>query len=216
MSHSTHAGFNCPPICSESGRALRAIVAALALPDRQSRAIVAALALPDRQSRVVGVASSRSATRCGSDTPVSQARGGIIPFDPSFATGVGHISCATCSTSVPPRRALLGVTSPACVPSDADGVGSILTWCASMSWFCVSTGPARLSPTLGVSHNPDPVAPVRGADGGRRYAIPDRIIPERGQVSENGAHWCGDDAPLCVACGTKQAWDVFHDDECGS
>ena len=39
MSHSTHVGFSEPPICSLSGRELRACVAWLALPLRQSRAV---------------------------------------------------------------------------------------------------------------------------------------------------------------------------------
>jgi hypothetical protein len=46
---------------------------------------------------------------------------------------------------------------------------------------------------------------VRGADGGSWDTIPDRIIPERGQVSENSSH-----------PETKQAWDVLHDDEARS
>lgn len=36
----------------------------------------------------------------------------------------------------------------------------------------------------GVGNNPDPVSPVRGTNGARRYAMPFRIIPDRGQVSE--------------------------------
>lgn len=39
--------------------------------------------------------------------------------------------------------------------------------------------------TVGVGKNPDSVAEVRGANGRRRYAIPLRIVPARGQVSEN-------------------------------
>ena len=39
MSHSTHVGFKLPPICSLNGLELRSIVAALALPLRQSRAV---------------------------------------------------------------------------------------------------------------------------------------------------------------------------------
>jgi hypothetical protein len=55
---------------------------------------------------------------------------------------------------------------------------------------------------VGVGNNPDPVPPVRGAEGGGWYTVPDSIIPERGKVSENGSH-----------PETKQAWDVLHDDE---
>jgi hypothetical protein len=47
-------------------------------------------------------------------------------------------------------------------------------------------GPAlRPSIALGVGNNPDAVASVRSANVGSWYAVPDRIIPERGQVSEN-------------------------------
>ena len=40
---------------------------------------------------------------------------------------------------------------------------------------------------VGVGHKPDAVAAVRGADGARWYAIPFRVIPERGQVPKNGS-----------------------------
>jgi len=40
----------------------------------------------------------------------------------------------------------------------------------------------------GVGNNPDAVSLVRGANGGRRYAIPLRVIPALGQVPENEAH----------------------------
>jgi len=58
---------------------------------------------------------------------------------------------------------------------------------------------------LAVGHDPDPVPPVRGADGGSWYTVPDSIIPERGKVSENSSK-----------PGTKETWHVFHDDELGS
>jgi hypothetical protein len=57
----------------------------------------------------------------------------------------------------------------------------------------------------GVGNNPEPVAPVRGANGGSGYAVPPRIIPERGQVSENVSK-----------SSTKESCDVFHDDVAGS
>jgi hypothetical protein len=58
---------------------------------------------------------------------------------------------------------------------------------------------------FGVGNNPDPISSVRGANGGSWDAIPRRIVPERGQASENVSH-----------PETKQAWDVLHDDETGS
>jgi hypothetical protein len=57
----------------------------------------------------------------------------------------------------------------------------------------------------GVGNNPDPVAAVRGADGGRRYAIPLRVIPARGQVSEYVSH-----------SANKEPWNVLHEHEPGS
>jgi len=46
---------------------------------------------------------------------------------------------------------------------------------------------------------------MTGAKGGSRYAVPDRIVPERGQVSENSS-----EAPTKEACG------VLHDRVTGS
>jgi hypothetical protein len=57
----------------------------------------------------------------------------------------------------------------------------------------------------GVGNNPDAVAPVRGADGRSGYAVPDSVIPERGQLSENSS-----------MPGTKEAWHVFHNCKAGS
>jgi hypothetical protein len=42
--------------------------------------------------------------------------------------------------------------------------------------------------SVGVGNNENSVTDARGADGCRRYAIPFRVIPARGQGSENGAH----------------------------
>jgi len=44
-----------------------------------------------------------------------------------------------------------------------------------------------------------------GTKDGKRYAVPFRIKPERGQLPENSVH-----------PETKQAWCVFHDCETGS
>lgn len=58
---------------------------------------------------------------------------------------------------------------------------------------------------FGVGHNPNSVAKLSGTSVGSRYAVPLSIIPERGQVSENGS-----ESP------SKQSCDVFHNDESGS
>ena len=41
--------------------------------------------------------------------------------------------------------------------------------------------------TLGVGQNPDSVSSVRGTNVGSWYAVPFRVIPDLGQVSENVA-----------------------------
>jgi len=51
------------------------------------------------------------------------------------------------------------------------------------SWLAFVVGVAINSPR----HDEHAIAKVRGADGRSWYAIPPRIIPERGQVSENGS-----------------------------
>lgn len=101
--------------------------------------------------------------------------------------------------------------------SDARGVGNIrrprppsplaqsvndTPACALL--FAVFLDPLALeSPAVGVgSNDPDSISTVRRANGSSRYAVPLRVIPERGQVSEN----------LAVP-STKQSCDVLHDDE---
>src|SRR4051812_8917921 len=61
------------------------------------------------------------------------------------------------------------------------------------------------SRAIGVGHDPDPVPPVRSANGCSRYAVPFRVIPDRGQVPENSLH-----------SSSKESWDVLHDDVAGS
>jgi hypothetical protein len=66
-------------------------------------------------------------------------------------------------------------------------------------------GASWLAIVVGVGSNPNAVSDVRGANVGRRYAVPFRIKPERGQVSE-----------YCFQPPIKQRSDVFHDDEARS
>jgi hypothetical protein len=65
------------------------------------------------------------------------------------------------------------------------------------------------SSAIGVGHNPDPITPVRGANGCSRYAVPLRVIPARGQVSEYAAHEAS-------SIRAKQPWYVLHEDDSGS
>src|SRR5574343_985646 len=97
------------------------------------------------------------------------------PAAPSLAVGVGHIRAATAQPS------LFGFFRPS--PLQVSAI-SFATFVA-----------------FGVGHDPDSVAAVRGTNGRSRYAMPFRIKPERGQVSENSAK-----SP------SKQSCDVFHDD----
>jgi hypothetical protein len=59
--------------------------------------------------------------------------------------------------------------------------------------------------TVGVAHKEDSVSLVRGTEGGSRYAVPLRVIPDLGQPSEYIAH-----------SGSKQPCGVLHDCESGS
>jgi hypothetical protein len=60
----------------------------------------------------------------------------------------------------------------------------------------------RLNPcAVGVGNDPDTISPMVGTKGGSWYAVPVRIIPDRGQVSENGSK-----------PSTKQSCDVLHDE----
>lgn len=59
------------------------------------------------------------------------------------------------------------------------------------------------------SNGEDPVTEVRGADGCCRYAIPDRVVPERGQVPENFS-------PDGSVVDSKDVRHVLHEDVAGS
>jgi hypothetical protein len=62
------------------------------------------------------------------------------------------------------------------------------------------------SPAVGVGiearENPDSLSSMRSANGGRSQHSPFRIVPERGQVSEDN-----------VESSTSESWGVFHEDE---
>jgi hypothetical protein len=58
-----------------------------------------------------------------------------------------------------------------------------------------------LSLTVGVGHNPDPLADVRCASMDCSEHTPSRIVPHRGQVAENSSETPG-----------SEHWAVFHED----
>ena len=62
---------------------------------------------------------------------------------------------------------------------------------------------------FGVGHKPNPVAQMWSADSCRWYAVPLRIIPDLGQVSENSTK----PSARSFAGATKKTSDVLHDDE---
>lgn len=59
------------------------------------------------------------------------------------------------------------------------------------------------------SNGNDPVTEVRGTEGSCRYAIPDSVIPERGQGSD-------DLSPHFPSVESKDVCHVLHDDEARS
>jgi hypothetical protein len=72
-----------------------------------------------------------------------------------FAVGVGHLKCP-----------------------DGDGF-------PRTTWSRSPLPPRSAIVAAGVGNKPDPVPPVRGTNGASRNAVPLRVIPARGQVSEN-------------------------------
>lgn len=64
---------------------------------------------------------------------------------------------------------------------------------------------------LGVGHKPNPVAQVWSTDSGRRYAVPFRVIPDLGQVSENST----EPSSGSFAGASKKTSDVLHKEEPG-
>jgi hypothetical protein len=132
-----------------------------------------------------------------------------------MAVGVGHIR--TAPVNVGQRRPSFCWYSFA-FHSTARGVGHIFATASNPTctflplWYAVAprqsvTCATDLPPfgTLGVGHQPEPVTSVRGANGGSGYAIPLRVIPARGQVSENSPE-----------SSSKESCDVLHDDVAGS
>lgn len=85
-------------------------------------------------------------------------------------------SCLTASVKEIPGWAFDAAVLrlPAALPSPAVGVGQSFR---SMPFLPPSD--------VGVGNNPDPVAAMRGAQVGSRYAVPLRVIPDRGQVTQD-------------------------------
>lgn len=137
-----------------------------------------------------------------------------VGYPISHSTHIGFsapdVSETTCDSinclPIDERRLTAGEDRfPLSLSSEADGVGQYLTAAGSPLRGSFAMLP-RFSASFarGVGQNPDPVASVRRTNGGSWYAVPLRIIPERGQVSENSSK-----------PSTKQSCDVLHDDKSG-
>jgi hypothetical protein len=110
--------------------------------------------------------------------------------DQREAVGVGHSTLAAIASMKEPLDPLRRNRSA------ISGVGAALTHASA----------------VGVGNQPDAIPDMRGVNGRSRYAMPLRVIPDRGQVSENAAKpkaW-----PVLGAI--KQVCDVLHDEEAGS
>jgi hypothetical protein len=128
------------------------------------------------------------------------------------AQGVGHIDRATSRSKFGNFAFAVFSVKFAAIALQLLGVGHIdgvLTCCAKLVpvIFGVIVPPRVPSEALGVVQlrvrdDPYAVASVRGTNGASWYAVPFRIIPERGQGSEN-----------CIHPSRKQRADVLHDNE---
>jgi hypothetical protein len=132
---------------------------------------------------------------------LSHPLGGLLTLA-SWAIGVGHIFTAVRKFSLP--CAVVAFPGPP-VASDEVGVGHMprdLTTVANPSPL-VGDAPLRLllPQTVGVGHNPDPLADVRCASVDCSEHTPSRMIPHRGQVSENSSETQG-----------SEHWAVLHKD----
>jgi hypothetical protein len=135
----------------------------------------------------------------------------------SLAQGVGQSRTAS-ARHIPLLRVRRSGVMLSQFCDDAVGVGHIWTAMVSgipipLPFFAVSFTRSRrasqvsgFSPSCatlasGVGHDPNAIPPVGSANGGSRNAVPLRVIPERGQVSEN-----------CSKPSPKKCCDVLHDD----
>jgi hypothetical protein len=127
----------------------------------------------------------------------------------SPAHGVGHIDRATSRSKFGNFAFAVFSVKFAAIALQERGVGHSLTAVPSPK-LCrpempfLSRSDAHASEAVGVGQDPNAIPAVRCAKVGSWYAMPFRIIPERGQGSEN----------VCKP-STKQCCDVFQDDVSG-
>lgn len=186
----THSGFSGPGCAarttSGSGRALRSIVSADALPDFQSRAVG------------VGQADADATAPFSVGLPRANFE---LPLPESAAMGVGHRAAVL--SGVPPCANFV-LRPPV---SFARGVGHGDRTAVARPSPLVGDAPARLwlPQTVGVGHTEDALSQVRSANVGCAKSRPDRTVPERGQAPEYN-----------VSPPNKESCDVLHDDVAGS
>ena len=154
-------------------------------------------------------ASSRSFDRAGSKYLLACGPLAV----PSLAVGVGHRPSSTArTTSLSGLAFVPNRFDAADFQSLADGVGqrrATLTWRLSNPGFRASSQSVALaclaSCALGVGHDEDPPAEMGRTHCCRWNACPFCVVPEIGQVAKDVSH-----------SGSKEPWDVFHEDVAGS
>src|SRR5690606_3621870 len=107
--------------------------------------------------------------RCVAYPRMLANRSPLPPRSPSVARGVGHFATAAMPRfELPPSGRRLRID-----PVLVRYMSAVLMRRSGMGSLAV-----------GVGNNPDPVSLVRGANGCSWYAVPLRVIPALGQVSE--------------------------------
>lgn len=133
-------------------------------------------------SSAIGVGRSR--TTVGSPGPFRSSCDGADRFRASFTVRVGSKLMTSAARYFP------------CVPASCDGVRRVVR--------------CSFSDARGVGSNgEDPVTEVRGTEGSSGNAIPDRVVPERGQVPDHRS-------PHVPSVDSKEIRDVLQQDEAGS
>jgi hypothetical protein len=142
-------------------------------------------------------------THVGFNAPPTSAFSGLVFL---LICDGGPLFDASCVVGVGQKRTACAKFNPKPLP----------VWCLPFAKVAAFTSArfssrrsrvqsSRVIITAGVGHNPDPLAEVRCANTGCGYAVPLRVIPERGQVPENGS----DASP-------EKRGDILHDDVAGA
>jgi hypothetical protein len=177
MSHSTHVGFRLPP--SIDGPTARPSNPFTGTVPSATESPVSLWSLPVGVGQRLGVSLSPKSTASVSEMPG-------CAFEPSRL------------------RLPLDFESPAVGVGQRRTQRSRLTdlFVSKRAYHVSGPSPSFATDPSGVGHNPDAVSEVRGTDGRRRNAVPDRVIPEGGQVTKDSPH----------PSSSQESWDVLHED----